>query len=528
MRPLSLKMTAFGSYAGPTTLPFSELKQGLFLVTGDTGAGKTTIFDAIMFALYGVASGTDRRGDMLHCDYVPKSVDTEVQLRFLQGGKEYTVIRKIHFSKKRGTEDQYNDGSFGATLTEPDRAATDGANKVTARCEELLGLNAEQFRKIVMLAQGEFREFLRADSDKKNEILGKIFDNAPYVYYQNLILGARDALKGRRSAWEETLRTQMETVFRLPRETEAERENYLPGHPTLSENLERLIARETEKLAALEADRTAVDRGIKELIVKKGAAETVNGLLLRLDTEWRKLAELEARDGAMALRRTQYERAETAFHRARPAVQKHAQAEQARQDTLSAIEKLKGELAEYEQAVGAAQAQTDADAERARELEAVKLRIDTIEAQLPEYRAMSLLGQKKTAAEAAALAARTKRGEGEAREKKIAEELSNLKKRMEELTAVDAEVQRCRHERESAKEVLDALTGEKGIDKEIAAIRELEQERAKAHEALRRLTGQAAAEQQRYSALYQRFIAGQAGLMAEELRTALAAGGEAN
>ena len=99
MKPLRLKMTAFGSYAGPTTLPFGELKQGLFLVTGDTGAGKTTIFDAVMFALYGVASGMDRKGDMLHCDYVPKSVDTEVELCFLQGGKEYTVTRMIHFSK---------------------------------------------------------------------------------------------------------------------------------------------------------------------------------------------------------------------------------------------------------------------------------------------------------------------------------------------------------------------------------------------------------------------------------------------
>ena len=84
MRPLSLEMTAFGSYAETTVVPFEELKQGLYLVTGDTGAGKTTIFDAITFALYGVASGSERSADMLHCDHVPRSTDTTVTLRFLR------------------------------------------------------------------------------------------------------------------------------------------------------------------------------------------------------------------------------------------------------------------------------------------------------------------------------------------------------------------------------------------------------------------------------------------------------------
>ena len=165
MRPLSLTMTAFGSYAGTTTLPFERLVRGLYLVTGDTGAGKTTIFDAIMFALYGVASGTERGVDTLHCDFVPKSTDTVTELRFSQGGKEFTVERRLHFSKKRGTDDQYGDAKPDALLIEPDRAPTEGAGKVTARIETLLGLNAEQFRKIIMLAQGEFREFLRSDSD---------------------------------------------------------------------------------------------------------------------------------------------------------------------------------------------------------------------------------------------------------------------------------------------------------------------------------------------------------------------------
>ena len=176
MKPLYLEMTAFGSYAEATPLPFEQLRGGLYLITGDTGAGKTTIFDAIMFALYGEPSGSERRPEMLHCDHVPKSTDTEVTLRFQQGERIYTVQRKLHFQKKRGAAEQYGDPKPSALLWGPDGEMLEGAVRVTARCEEILGLNAQQFRKIIMLAQGEFREFLKANSDEKNEILHQIYD----------------------------------------------------------------------------------------------------------------------------------------------------------------------------------------------------------------------------------------------------------------------------------------------------------------------------------------------------------------
>ena len=101
MRPIRLTMTAFGSYAQTTTVDFDRFHDGLFLITGDTGAGKTTIFDAIVFALYGEPSGQDRQTGMMHCDLVSRSTDTEAILRFLHGGKEYEVKRTLHFTRKR-------------------------------------------------------------------------------------------------------------------------------------------------------------------------------------------------------------------------------------------------------------------------------------------------------------------------------------------------------------------------------------------------------------------------------------------
>ena len=102
MKPLKLSMTAFGPYAEKTVIDFRVLDQGVYLITGDTGAGKTTIFDAIVFALFGEGSGSGRSSDMFHSDYVDKFTDTEVELLFSNGGKEYRVVRTIHYQKKRG------------------------------------------------------------------------------------------------------------------------------------------------------------------------------------------------------------------------------------------------------------------------------------------------------------------------------------------------------------------------------------------------------------------------------------------
>ena len=256
MKPISLEMTAFGSYAEKTTIAFDRFSHGLYLITGDTGAGKTTIFDAIMFALYGVASGPDRKPEMMHCDFVDKSVDTEVLLKFRQRDKEYTVRRIIHYRKKRGSADQFGDAVVSAVLHEPDRDPVEIATRVTERCTELLGLNAEQFRKIVMLAQGEFKEFLKADSDKKNEILGKLFDNSSYVRYQTLLKSARDELREKREAVRKTIADTMETLFLPPETSEGvSPELYLPGHPGLTENLRALTAEEEQRQKRLDEER---------------------------------------------------------------------------------------------------------------------------------------------------------------------------------------------------------------------------------------------------------------------------------
>ena len=209
---------------------------------------------------------------MFHCDRVPKSTDTVVSLRFSQGGREYTVERRIHFNKKRGGDSQYGEAKISALLWEPERDVLEGATKVTARCEALLGLNAEQFRKIIMLAQGEFREFLKADSDKKNEILGKLFDSAPYVWYQNLLAGARDSLRAERHEQREQLRALLQNSLRLPGDLSAEEAaRFLPEHPALIESLQRLTEEDLAELRRLEDVRADYSRQIAALNTRKSS-----------------------------------------------------------------------------------------------------------------------------------------------------------------------------------------------------------------------------------------------------------------
>ncbi len=204
MKPLKLTMTAFGPYAETTVIDFRELNQGIYLITGDTGAGKTTIFDAIVFALYGEGSGSGRNSDMFHSDYVDKFTDTEVELLFSNRNKEYRVVRTIHYKKKRGGG--VGSISKNAVLYLEHELPIEKETAVNQKVTELLGLDEKQFRQIVMLAQGEFRKFLEAKSDAREQILGKLFDNRIYIEFQNRLKEAAEALKKEREENEQTIK----------------------------------------------------------------------------------------------------------------------------------------------------------------------------------------------------------------------------------------------------------------------------------------------------------------------------------
>ena len=279
MKPLKLSMTAFGPYAEKTVIDFRVLDQGVYLITGDTGAGKTTIFDAIVFALFGEGSGSGRSSDMFHSDYVDKFTDTEVELLFSNGGKEYRVVRTIHYQKKRG-------GGVGsitknAVLYQKDELPIEKETAVNSRVEKIIGLDEKQFRQIVMLAQGEFRKFLEAKSDAREQILGKLFDHRIYVEFQNRLKSAAEELKGER---EEKLR---------------ERKFYLGGDPD-EEELKKRIREEEECKSFLEQKIRAEEESLEAQKNRSGIIENYvkkQKEYEQLETECQKISnEIEARE----------------------------------------------------------------------------------------------------------------------------------------------------------------------------------------------------------------------------------------
>lgn len=262
MRPLKLTMTAFGPYAQKTVIDFRELNQGVYLITGDTGSGKTTIFDAIVFALYGEGSGSGRSSDMFHSDYVDRFQDTQVELEFCCGEKEYKVTRTIHYKKKR-------DGSVGgitknAVLFCGEALPIEKETAVNAKVAEVVGLDEKQFRQIVMLAQGEFRKFLESKSDAREQILGKLFDNRIFLDFQN------------------RLKTAAEELRREREEKEREIQFYLSDGISIEE-LKGKIESTEEKKKAAEAEIAKLSGEMDTLQKKQLAAKNHNQRLKDLE-----------------------------------------------------------------------------------------------------------------------------------------------------------------------------------------------------------------------------------------------------
>jgi len=186
MKPIKLIMSAFGPYAGNTEIDFTRMGgRGLYLITGDTGAGKTTIFDAIVFALYGEASGEVRRADMFRSKYAEDAVPTYVEYTFAYREKYYTVKRNPEYQRPKGRGAGYTVQKADAQLIYPDgRTPVTKSKEVTRTVTELVGLDRKQFTQIAMIAQGDFQKLLFAGTEERSDIFRQIFKTSLYQRLQ--------------------------------------------------------------------------------------------------------------------------------------------------------------------------------------------------------------------------------------------------------------------------------------------------------------------------------------------------------
>ena len=198
MRPTELIISAFGPYAGEVTLDMASLgDRGLYLITGDTGAGKTTLFDAIAFALYGNASGDSRKPRMLRSKYARPDARTYVEMGFSYSGKEYRVRRNPEYMRTKQRGEGETREKPDAQLHMPDGRLVTGDKAVTVEVEGLLGLNREQFSQIAMLAQGSFSRLLSGRTEDRGIIFREIFKTKPYQLFQEKLKDRAKGLYGR-------------------------------------------------------------------------------------------------------------------------------------------------------------------------------------------------------------------------------------------------------------------------------------------------------------------------------------------
>ena len=214
MRPLKLTIAGFGPYAGAQELDFEALgTSGLYLIAGDTGAGKTTIFDAITFALFGEASGGSRKSDMLRSKYARAEDPTYVELTFTYAGQTYTVRRnptydRINLKKKDATD--LVEQKADAQLTLPDGSVVTKLKDVNRAVQEIIGLSREQFAQICMISQGDFRRLLEADTETRKKIFKDIFGTGLYSDLQTRLKDEASALDGQMTEARRSIRQYTE------------------------------------------------------------------------------------------------------------------------------------------------------------------------------------------------------------------------------------------------------------------------------------------------------------------------------
>lgn len=288
MRPVELTISAFGPYAGKTVLHMDKLgTQGLYLITGDTGAGKTTIFDAITFALYDGASGETRETSMLRSKYADADTPTEVELVFEYAGKKYRIKRNPEYERPAKRGDGLVMQKADAELILPDGRVITKTKDVSAAIRDIMGIDRNQFSQIAMIAQGDFLKLLLAPTEDRKKIFRQIFKTELYQVLQDKLKDESsqlsrqcDALKSSIQQYINGAVAQEDDVLNI--ELKKAKDGNLPTTDTIV-LIEQLVTQDTNKKELLEATSKEIQKQLEQINALLGKAEEIvkakNGFL---------------------------------------------------------------------------------------------------------------------------------------------------------------------------------------------------------------------------------------------------------
>ena len=378
MKPLKLTMSAFGSYAGKNVIDFTGQQQWIFLITGDTGAGKTTIFDAITYALYNQTSGGERNGNMMRSQYAQPETETYVELEFLYRGQTYRVRRnpdyKITKTLKNGKIREQK-VPHSVELTLPDGTVfPEKKNATDAKIIEILGLTADQFSQIVMIAQGDFLKLLYTKSDERKMIFSKLFRTDIYWKIQENL---------RRKSME-----MDERIQENDRAFEQEKSRIIPLPESEELPLDELVERLRERLKDALKEQNLRRANVEELNKKITKYEEINKLFVSLEKIRQTGKELEARQAESKERRQQIENARKA-DKVLVAEQQNLRQQQEVEQSAQAIAKMTETLANDQEMFESLKTQLqEVEAIKKREAADLQKKMLALEQSFPSYEAL--------------------------------------------------------------------------------------------------------------------------------------------
>lgn len=464
MKPTKLTLSAFGPFSDLVELDLTQLDgQGLFLITGDTGAGKTTLFDAICFALYGEVSGPYRPVEHLRSDFAAPNAQTFVQLEFVHRGKPYTLKRNPAYERPKlrgsGTVKEKPD----ALLILPGEPPVQGVRQVNAAVRELLGIDCPQFKQVGMIAQGEFMKLLNASTDDREGILRQVFATQKYQNLTNALQAAageaREACKTQNDCLLERFRqvdcpetsAQKEGIVNLKR---AENPALLPQ---MQAALAALLEEDRAELARLEPALERAKQDLERATRLEEQAKTAEGTRQRLAAERAKLTQLQAKAPEMQQREEAFRRSEAALKQVKPLADRADGAAAAEVKANRELQALAPRLEQAQQNEAAALARLEQAKAAQPEVEDLKQKLTLLEQQLPLYH------QHQEAAKAlVALEAQTKTAEADLNDAKQAAEtseqaLGQTHRELDELKEVPLQLEQIRNRYKDLTGVKNAL-----------------------------------------------------------------------
>jgi len=516
MKPLKLTMQAFGSYAERTEIDFSELDSSLYLIRGNTGSGKSTIFDAIVFALYGELSGgyknesvkksISKAAVIMHSDYADRLKPIEVILDFEHSGSTYHVERIVKYSKS-------GKSSITAVFTESG-GSIEGTASVNRKITGLLGIDPEQFRQIVMLAQGDFSRFLRSKSDEKSRILGRMFDDSPYIGFQNRLKDAERKIGERYENCSKAVQTQL-SVFEAPSDlSDDEKSLYNQYNPELEENIESLINREKDRCGVMSKEKSEYKKKHIELINKRALAESRNKKIIEYEQCVKMYEEYQNQKPMFDNRRKAKDKAAAAYRQVKPFENKLTEKRKELAISEKELVKLNNSLLSQKEKIEECERDIESNKAFEAEIENIKKNMAVLESEMPKYEELDNLKKDYTTA-------RKNKSRTELNKNNIDRELSELKamsdeskQKLEPLRDADVILVQSQHNFESARKKYDDITD---MFEKIKKIVSADNKLNKLKEALKCQTETASGAMNTYNTLYNLFINGQAGILAKSL-----------